>query len=134
MPTVAPQPVAFWPRPCPGRRRPGSSPAQRSFRILLFSTVAGFLKSSITRLRDRGWPIIRLLSPPSLGGVVQIPTVVVVFDLDLAGRALDLLPLVRGGVADDEVPLAAAPFDEVVAEPVHHLSGMQNNATALLLH
>src|SRR5881227_3948261 len=101
MPIVAPHPVACWPSPCPGRRRAGASPAQRSASKARFSGVAGSRNRPQARQSDLGSPIMRPLSP-SLRGVVQAPVVVIELELGLIAGRFDLLALVRGEIEGDE--------------------------------
>src|SRR5882724_6334879 len=134
MPTVAPQPVAFCPSPWPGRRSAGSSPAQRSSRMRRFSAVTGSFSSS-QALASTGRPRIVALRR-SLGGVVQLPAVVVVFKLHVAAIAAgrrELLGLVRRQVLAEECNFAAGPLVEVLAEPVEDLGDVGDQPVAVLL-
>src|SRR6266851_4159816 len=131
MPTVAPQPVAFCPSPWPGSFTAGSRRDHRSARRPRFSAVTGSRNSDHTRARDRGCPIMRLLSLP----VVQFPVVVVVVEVDLTLSVVDRLLLFRGNITSDECGFPATPVLEVFSEPetsAHDLRGADFERITLL--
>src|SRR5258708_32971984 len=132
MPMVAPQPVASCPSPCPGRRRAGSSPAQRSARMRRFSAVAGSRSRARKLLRDPVLPFIRPSRLAALlsGGVVQLPVVVVELEVDLVAGRVQLPALVSGDVTLEEIDLAVAPFLEVGADPIHDLGDVDHRLAA----
>src|SRR4051812_39340474 len=110
MPMVAPQPVAFCPRPCPGRRSAGSRPSQRSARMRRFSAVAGSRSRAKELLIGPDLAFIPLPGghpeqPPChplsfsgslAGSVVELPVVVVELEVDLATGGVQLVALGSG--------------------------------------